>query len=411
MKAEQISAAFLSRNGSGDTQLIYGLDKDQWLKAITAGQILKGRVLRVYSENKYGVDFGGQERIVDSAMPLTKGSNLTGRVVSLNEHTVSMKIVHTLEEDNLKNTKLNISKSAQNKSPIDIEAKEFKVSLTMAQEAAIIKASNRSENAAVAIRVGMYLVKLGLPITAELVRVVTNRVLDAKASSFIESSKRVPELASYKVIDESLQSDFLQTVFNLKDFFLKDLNASNDGLEGDNSFEFPTPSPLVSDDRLNQNGLNGSHKDSSNGKLFNQFFSTVFNVNNGSHVQHRFQTLPIIIDGKLIEFDVAFFDHSERDSENLVLSSKRIKFALKTEFGFVNLEARTINNRLNISVSSKSDFFISQMLEYDHELSLNLANAGWSVENIKYNKADEEEIATYAIIKHVLQQDSLDIVV
>lgn len=219
MKTEQINAALFSRIGSDDTQLIYGLDKDQWLKTIAAGQILKGRVLRVYADNKYGVDFRGQERIVDSAVPLSKGDILTGRVLGVNDHTVSMKIVSNVVSDLSKNDQSLLAKKVEYKSPVAVEADKFNVNLNQLQESAIVNSANRSVNATVAIRVGLYLAKLGLPITTELIRAMTDRVLDSQITSFMEFDKKLPELTSNIAIIETQQSSATRTLENLKDFF------------------------------------------------------------------------------------------------------------------------------------------------------------------------------------------------
>ena len=413
MKTDPINAAFLSRIGSGDTQLIYGQDKDQWLKSIVAGQILKGRVLRVYADNKYGVDFGGQERIVDSAVPLSRGDLLTGRVVGISEHTVSMKIVSNAVSDVSKNDQKVVAKQAEYKSSVVIEADKFNINLNQLQESAIVKASNQSVNATVAIRVGLYLAKLGLPITSELVRAVTYRILDSHDPSTLVFDKEVPELTSSIAILETLQSNSAQTLENLKDSFLHDFYLGNKQVDFNELSESESDARLQLENQTNKNNFNNNNNENemADEKRLRELFSRIFNVSNGSHAQHRFQTLPIIIDGKLIEFDVAFFDQLAQGSTNLVLKSRCLKFSLKTEFGLLNLEARVVNNRLDISFSSESDYLLSQIEQHDLNLNVSLTDAGWLVNNIKYKKTDDEEAAAYNIIKHVLEQNSLDIVV
>lgn len=411
MKTEQINAALFSRIGTGDTQLIYGLDKDQWLKTITAGQILKGRVLRVYTDNKYGVDFGGQERIVDSAVPLSKGDLLTGRVLGVNDHTVSMKIVSNVLSDPSKNDRPLLAKKVEYKSPVAVEADKFNVNLNQLQELAIVNAANRSVNATVAIRAGLYLAKLGLPITAELIRSITDRVLDSQNTNFMEFDKKLPELTSNIAIIETQQSNAKQTLEYLKNFFLDDFNLKKQGTDFTEQNQVEVPPRFHLESQTDKSNLNGNQNEMTDKKRLSQLFSKIFNVSNGSHAQHRFQTLPIIIDGKLIEFDVAFFDQMPQDSTNLVLKSKCLKFGLKTEFGLLNLEARVVNDRLNITFSSDSDYLLSQIESHESDLNLNLTDAGWLVDYIKYKKAHGEDTAAYDIIKHVLQQNSLDIVV
>jgi hypothetical protein len=55
------------------------------LEKLTLGQIIKGRVLRSYEGQRYLMHFEGQERIVDSAVPLRTGDILHGRVIGLGE--------------------------------------------------------------------------------------------------------------------------------------------------------------------------------------------------------------------------------------------------------------------------------------------------------------------------------------
>lgn len=408
MKTEQINAALFSRIGSDDTQLIYGLDKDQWLKTIAAGQILKGRVLRVYADNKYGVDFRGQERIVDSAVPLSKGDILTGRVLGVNDHTVSMKIVSNVVSDLSKNDQSLLAKKVEYKSPVAVEADKFNVNLNQLQESAIVNSANRSVNATVAIRVGLYLAKLGLPITTELIRAMTDRVLDSQITSFMEFDKKLPELTSNIAIIETQQSSATRTLENLKDFFLDDFDLKKQEIDIKEQAEAPQRFHL--ENQTDKSNLNGNQNEMADKKKLDQLFSKIFNVSNGSHAQHRFQTLPIIIDGKLIEFDVAFFDQAALGGENLVLKSKRLKFSLNTEFGVLNLEAKVVNDRLNVSFSSKNDYFLSEIEDHDSELSLNLTDAGWLVDDIKYSK-EEVDTPAYDIVNHVIQQNSLDIIV
>src|SRR3954462_14554697 len=65
--------------------LLFKADVDFAAK-LTLGQIIKGRVLRAYEGGRYLMDFYGQQKVVDSAMPLRVGDVIHGRVVGLGEH-------------------------------------------------------------------------------------------------------------------------------------------------------------------------------------------------------------------------------------------------------------------------------------------------------------------------------------
>ena len=46
-------------------------------KSLNLGQVLKGKVLRHYEGSHYVVSFNGQEKVVDSAIPLKTGESVT----------------------------------------------------------------------------------------------------------------------------------------------------------------------------------------------------------------------------------------------------------------------------------------------------------------------------------------------
>lgn len=416
MKAEQVKAAFFTRINSGETQLIHGLDKDQWLKTITAGQILKGRVLRIYSEKKYGIDFGGQERIVDSTVVLTKGDVITGKVLAVGEHNISMKIVSAQSADHSTNNSAYETK-IEVKSPLQMESERFNVNLNSLQEAAVLSALNGSENAAVTIRVGLYLAKLGVPITIELVRALTSRVLNNKVFSPADLDKIIPILTTESTRVESLkgeervQPNFALVFDNLKNFFLKDFNEETlKNVSAGQLNSFAQNSATLTSQSSSKNLNSMDENDNKNLGLYQLLFR-LLNLSNGSYVQHRFQTLPIIINGKLIEFDVAFFDQANHDSDISGLKSKCLKFSLKTDYGLLNLDVRALNDRVAINFNSENDYLVSQIKEYESDLNSNLTEAGWKVDKIQYVKSEQKIIAAYEVINHVLMQDSLNVVV
>ena len=62
-----------------------GGDADAFRAALKLGEIIRGRVMRSLGEGRYSVSFHGQERIVDSAIPLRTDDILHGRVIALGD--------------------------------------------------------------------------------------------------------------------------------------------------------------------------------------------------------------------------------------------------------------------------------------------------------------------------------------
>ncbi|MCK7581364.1 MAG: hypothetical protein MZV65_40845 [Chromatiales bacterium] len=69
--------------GAGNRLYLAGAS--EFADKLTVGQILKGRVLRQYDQSRYLVGFDGNERVVDSAVPLRTGELLHGRVMAVGE--------------------------------------------------------------------------------------------------------------------------------------------------------------------------------------------------------------------------------------------------------------------------------------------------------------------------------------
>ena len=57
----------------------------EFAATLRLGQVLKGKVLRHFEGGRYLVSFGGQEKVVDSGVPLRTGEVLYGRVMALDD--------------------------------------------------------------------------------------------------------------------------------------------------------------------------------------------------------------------------------------------------------------------------------------------------------------------------------------
>ncbi|HEX5636556.1 MAG TPA: hypothetical protein VFY78_05680, partial [Gammaproteobacteria bacterium] len=77
--SQQLSS-LLSKAGS-----LFLSATDDFASNLTVGQVIKGKVLRSYDSGRYLVDFNGQEKVVDSSVPLKTGELIQGRVIGIGE--------------------------------------------------------------------------------------------------------------------------------------------------------------------------------------------------------------------------------------------------------------------------------------------------------------------------------------
>ena len=199
MKVRPAIANTLGRELVGGQQLVQVTGKEQWLDSLTVGQILKGRILRHYGESRYGVSFSGQERVVDSAVPLSVGDVLSGKVLGVSDHAVSLQLVQTTKAsatdipDQLQKQKSG-EKFAQ--STIAALIEQTRVQIDQSGIDAISKAAKEFAEPEMAIKIGLYLAKLGLPISRELVMAIGQRILEPQASGSLKLDSSTPKLAS-----------------------------------------------------------------------------------------------------------------------------------------------------------------------------------------------------------------------
>ena len=86
--------ATLNQNGQLSANRILFAGEDDFAAKLTIGQILKAKVLRHHEGSRYMVSFNGQEKVVDSSIPLTPGELIEGRVKSLGKQVELQRVNH-----------------------------------------------------------------------------------------------------------------------------------------------------------------------------------------------------------------------------------------------------------------------------------------------------------------------------
>lgn len=406
MKSLPINPVLAKPNQLNDlTQTIHAAEKEQWMQSLTAGQIIKGRILRQYADQRYGVSFAGQERIVDSSIPLAVGDVLTGKVIGVSEQAASMKLISgraasksSLESDQLK---------PQVEGGVQAEMANHGLNLNAAQQQIISQASDVSSDAHLAIRVGVFLAKLGLPLSLPLIEAVLKKISEIKPAAPEGLMPDIPELqfvSSHADLSEAppvIESPALP----LADYFAKQFLVES--IEQDKThIEDPLGRPLSSEQVDINERQQGNYSDANSAFSFQH----IFNQQTDSEVQHRFHTLPVMIDGRLIEFDVALFDQKSSTHEEEGLMSKRLKFSLETEFGVVSLDAQVINQHVNLQILSQSQEMVALFDAYATTLAAEVAKAGWVLDQQSSMHGEAINNAAREVMEHVLAQGSLHMV-
>lgn len=413
MKTLPVNPALPSQGLSTQQQTIHALaEKDQWLSTLTAGQILKGRILRQYSEGRYGVSFAGQERIVDSSIPLSARDILTGKVIGVSERSVSLQIVHDKKNPSAESSSETARQFQSELTPaLSSVMEKFGIAINPSHQKIIQRVAANSGQPEIAIRVGLYLVKLGIPISEDLVRSLAKRLLESSVVSDHTIDQAIPELEiKYSDADNNEQAFVVKA---LGEYFAKyhqirngDLTVNSDFLNQtkvSNATAYDLFKEVARDTSFDSNNQQSGYSDAQ----FQAYFSKILNIQTESSVKHRFQTLPIIINGRVREFDLSLFDYSPEDESGITLRSRYLKFSLSTEFGTVALDVNIVNNRVSLQLASEVEWVAREFEQYQTELSQALFSAGWMLDVAQYKSEISLVSSGVSVIDHVLAQDSL----
>lgn len=372
------------------TQLLSLADGGAWADTLTMGQILKARVLRQLSEGRYQLDLGGQARVVDSAIPLSVGDVLHGKVVGLSGQVV-------LERVQVARDALAVPvppDGERSGEPMRHQPAVHGV-LNPAEQAVLGRISRRLADPALADRIGRLLVRLGLPLSPDIVRLLHDTVLPGRGPVHAGAMHRARAPRLQSVFGTLLPAgDDVAT--ELADLWLRSGNEVDDA-RGDDAVL----------DSSGSDSSDGDGADHAPADLIRQFL----NVQTGAAFQHRFQTLPVVIDGCLIEFDLALFDHQAPDDRSAT-RSRRIRMDLQTAYGVVQLDARVTGERVRMMITAENESFALALSSFRPELERELGSAGWALEHADYLSGTAVDAgAADVVIAHVLAQDSLRMVV
>lgn len=381
----------------------------QWLDTLTAGQILKGRIMRHFGEGRYGVNFSGQERVVDSAIPLSVGEILTGKIVGLAEHSVHMHIIPTAKAPLHEVSPLGLEWAKQNSSlgNIKVLAEQLGLQLDQLQLNAIAQGSKGLGAPELAMKIGFFVAKHGLPVSPELIRAVYARI--DEPSKFISEDGFLPDI-DHLVATNSLEQ--APVVKLLQQYLIEYDKPQYLNEEGQKHLgvQAVLPSAPWKAEAVSQETQQYSDKEERNrSDLWNLCFAILLNAQTGAVYQHQFKSLPIVVNDRLVEFDLALFDHGKKEFLEGEVQSRHLKFSLMTNFGLVSLNATILNNRVHLQVMCESQWLMKELALYQLDLTNHLQEAGWRLDRVEYELGDKVITPAEAVIHHVLEQDSLNV--
>lgn len=387
-----------------DQGLVFKADSG-FASTLTIGQIIKGKVLRHFDGSRYAVSFGGQERVVDSAIPLRSGEIIHGRVVGLDDK-VHLQRVATAAGGEVK---------AQPDTPVSIPARggdvieqlflRHRASLSEAEQSRIHSLGRALGNVDVAAQSALVLRKLGLALDPTLIRSV--------ARALLERGETNGELGKQQAT--ALEVDHSQALTERNDAVQALANALANMIKSEPS-SVAEPGLPDTAERVNGDTV-GGEQSAGQGQDQRQRHEWrvgrwLLNVQQDGALQHRFTTLPLWLGDRLVEVNMAFFSQQHSAVSPEGVRRQRVVFSLNMQgLGLVNITINLADRRLGMTLAAEHEQATQALAAYLGELKSGLSEHGWEVDEINYvtggHGAGAMDAPTRRVVEHHVRQDSL----
>ncbi|HLQ26911.1 MAG TPA: flagellar hook-length control protein FliK [Acidiferrobacterales bacterium] len=381
---------------------------------LTLGQIIKGRVMRHYEGNRYLVDFDGQEKVVDSVVPLRTQELIHGKVIAIGERVELQRIRDKATEPQQTPAKtvalepgLTGSKSQQLMQQV---LERYAGRLTVEDNAALLRLMENSSDPHATALVGMALNKLGLNIAPELLRAIFNSWLSSSQHGVFPVAVSAPRLEGAALSSETFVTrETVEKLSQLLAWAIGDIPEKK-------YIESITQSKTEGAADGRESGMEVANRYSSEGSASGAMQPGTYdlgrwllNAQTDGVVSHQLGTLPIHLGDRLIEVDIAVFEQRQSQVKEGI-RHRQLVFSLHTDsLGHIEVTAKIAGNHLRIRVSTEDPEKTEITSRYFAQLRDTLIEFGWQVDELIYETRDGNERGEVvgAVIEHIISQDSL----
>ena len=138
----------------------------------------------------------------------------------------------------------------------------------------------------------------------------------------------------------------------------------------------------------------------------------ILNAQTGGTVAHRIATLPLLVDGELVELDVALFEQSadREPSQQHGLRHREVVLALSTEaLGRVEIHALLAGGHVRVQIVAGDSGTTQFMSTHAERLAAELQGIGWQVDELRYETraANDANGVVRSLVEHVISPGSV----
>ncbi len=356
---------------------------------LTIGQLVEVTVIDRAGDGRYSVRVNGQARTAVSATPLQPGSTGLAVVTGLGDR-LELRAVTQAEDPAL----------AQALAAL---CARYRVELSAAAQRQIVMAAAASVSVPVTLRAGLYLNKVGADITPAALAAIVATLQPPSLNGLSGGAHGAAATAGPgtgslgQLIERALAGEVAGAGASAGASAGAGAGAGADvaGGWGD------PPAGNQPQGGRGQPRPGGQRALPSDRALAQDLLRRP----DGGAMSYRYATLPLLVAGRLVELDMALFQHQHQAS----VSPGRLVASLTTRrLGFVRIVAKSLRSSLHVAISSTSERGVAVLNAALLPLRTSLEAQGWRVDGIRCELATDPLPAAGDIIDHVLTTGSLD---
>jgi hypothetical protein len=137
----------------------------------------------------------------------------------------------------------------------------------------------------------------------------------------------------------------------------------------------------------------------------------VLNAQGGGSVAHQLGVLPLVIDGRVVEVELALFEENEHQPRKPELKHRKLVLAFDTEaLGRVQVRAVTAGEHIRVALGTESSAATNALLRYGEGLARALADAGWQVDEVSHETRARPDTSApvLAAVEHLITPGSVN---
>lgn len=411
----KINPAFTQNRppSSAEASLLFKADADA-LATLTLGQIIKGRVLRSFEGQRYLMEFSGQEKVVDSAVPLRIDEVIHGRVVGLGER-IELKKINVESSDlpqapgegeNAIDLALYSSKSAR---LVQELFTRYQARIDPSEMDLLERTVARAARPDLMALSGLILTKLGLRLAPEFLRSVFGALAKNTAEPLFAARDEVVRLAVADVVMPDSESDTAAFGAALQRVVTQGAQlawqpAKEREVDVDSEPAF---------DAGAQSGDEHGHQQRPGPEGIDRTLARwILNTQTGGATAHRVATLPLLINDRLVELDLALFEQMPREEQQPEqgLTHRQVVLSLDTDgLGRVEVKAQLASDHIRVAVTTDSSETTQFMSSHATSLSTQLQSLGWQVDELSYVTLAHVGMnaVMHSVVEHVIAPGSV----